>query len=1326
MRQHIIILALAFACACHGYEAPLPGNVIISDEISNYHVNAFTEDSQGFIWIGTARGLNRFNSREYRQYFHNPSDSLSLASNAVTSLFTDSGGRLWVGTYNGACVYDAERDNFRRLPMEAQMPVVHQIWETPDGRILMNTLEQLCEYDPSSDKLRVAINNFDPSHEFVNECHDTGDGTFWSVSNGHLRHFDSTTLEVLDDILTGDKYFYSKLISTGVLWLATNHGTKVFDTSAKTYAPLPGGFLLQRQFGSSTVTLIHEIYEGVLLVNTDNGIYLCGQDGTTTYEPGTAFPSEIPVDDFSCMFTDSRHDLWIGSKNHGVSNIHSHTTHFRTLKSLGKQLSGMAVSSISTAPDGKAWIATSSDRIFCYEPGTDMLEAIDRSVLRTSKSIDERACILYADREGRIWMVENEVPRQLHIRGGKVTSVTEYPEISQKADCIAEDISGTIWIGASTGNVLYRLRKGGSKFEKLIIGISDFSMIYKILPLEDGRLALGLARKSPVILDTKDLRLTEMPLKMESSQMNLTVDMTVDTDGNIWVGTRNDGVFRYDPSKGKVEKIQGLPCEETAGIVCDNDGDIWISTLHGICRWKRGSATVQSYFKEEGTGGNQFNEQAAALLSNGMVAFGGAHGISLGDPGIVPNLSKTDIFFEDLKIGGVSVAPGNRIDKPLTLFPEIRLSHRDNHFSISCALLDYAMHGSSKFWFRLEGYDDNWTDNGDNPELILSNIPAGKYTLEVRSEPTDLQMDASYAAIPLRIKPALWNTWWAWCLYVVALLALAYAFYRNRINILKEKEASRISEMERRHERKINEMNMSFFANISHEFRTPLTLISGPVIQLAKTDAAPELVRTLRWNVSRMLRLVNQLMDFNKLEDDSLKLGVSRQDVVKLLSQTADAFRYSIEEKGITMKVNGLVEKFECWTDVDKLDKIVSNLLSNAMKYTPVKDGVIVCGFDVISGAESKSLWSGASGGRYMKVTVADNGPSIPENSLERIFERYYQVENHHNYGTGIGLYFARRLAILHHGWLRCDNLLSGGTVFTLLLPADDVYSDTEKAEGPASVPEILLPDTSEGATGNEEGEHDKTVMVVDDDPGIVNYLKSLLSTDYNVLTAFSGESALELIRSEVPDLVVSDVAMPGMDGYELCRTIKEDSSVCHIPVILVTAKTTVENQIEGLKKGADAYVTKPFDPDYLMAMIDGQLANRERLHGLLGKATDVGSKEITDALSPQDSTLMKELYQLMESELSNAELNINSMTERLYISRSKLYYKIKALTGDTPNIFFKKYKLNRAIEMLDSGKYNISEVADLTGFSSLTVFGRNFKAQFGHTPSEYLSRKDG
>lgn len=208
MRQHIIILALAFACACHGYEAPLPGNVIISDEISNYHVNAFTEDSQGFIWIGTARGLNRFNSREYRQYFHNPSDSLSLASNAVTSLFTDSGGRLWVGTYNGACVYDAERDNFRRLPMEAQMPVVHQIWETPDGRILMNTLEQLCEYDPSSDKLRVAINNFDPSHEFVNECHDTGDGTFWSVSNGHLRHFDSTTLEVLDDILTGDKYFY--------------------------------------------------------------------------------------------------------------------------------------------------------------------------------------------------------------------------------------------------------------------------------------------------------------------------------------------------------------------------------------------------------------------------------------------------------------------------------------------------------------------------------------------------------------------------------------------------------------------------------------------------------------------------------------------------------------------------------------------------------------------------------------------------------------------------------------------------------------------------------------------------------------------------------------------------------------------------------------------------------------------------------------------------------------------------------------------------------------------------------------------------------------
>lgn len=1324
MRHHILILALALACGCHGYELPQPSNVTISDEISNYHVNAFTEDNLGFIWVGTARGLNRFNSREYRQYFHSQSDSLSLPSNAITSLFTDSKGKIWVGTYGGPCIYDEEKDCFHHIPSEAQMPVVHQIWETQSGRILMNTLEQLCEYDPSSKRVRVAIKNFDPSHEFVNECHDAGDGTFWSVCNGHIRHFDSATLEVLEDIHTEDKYFYSKLISTGALWLATNHGTKIFDTEHKAYSSLPKGFLHEKWFSASTVTLVHEIYEGVLLVNTDNGIYLCGQDGTTTYEPGAAFPAEVPVDDFSCMFTDSRNDLWIGSKNHGISNVHRHSSPFRTLKSLSNQMSGIAVSSISAAPDGKAWIATSADKIFCYDPASDKLSAIDRSALKTSKSVDERACIIFADREGRLWIVENEIPKQLHIKDRKVTGATEYPEINQKTDCIAEDNAGTIWIGASTGNILFKLEKGAERFERISLAISPLSMIYKILPLENDQLALGLARKSPVILDTKSLNLTEIPLKMESMDINLTIDMTTDTDGDIWIGTRTDGAYRYNRASESIEKIQGLPCEEISGIVCDASGDIWISTLHGIGRWKRGSATIQSYFKEEGTGGNQFNEQAVELLSNGMLAFGGTHGISLCDPSIIPNLSKTDIFFEDLKIGGISIAPGSRMDKSLTLAPMIKLSHKDNHFSLSCALLDYAMHGSPKFYFRLKGYDDNWIDNGDNSEIIFSNIPAGHYTLEVKSEPTDLQMDTSYASIPLQITPALWNTWWARCLYILILLALVYAFYRNRINILKEKSASRISEMERRHEQKINEMNMSFFANISHEFRTPLTLISGPVIQLSKTDANPEIVRTLRWNVARMLRLVNQLMDFNKLEEDTLKLGVSHQDIIRLLTQTADAFRYSIEEKGIIMKFNGLVEKFECWVDVDKLDKIVSNLLSNAMKYTPIKDGIIVCGFDVVTQVQAKELWKEAGSCNYLKITIADNGPSIPENSLERVFERYYQVENHHNYGTGIGLYFARKLAVLHHGWLRCDNLLSGGIIFTLLLPADDVYSEAEKTEALAVLPEIFRADASEERISEEAEMHEKTVMVVDDDPGIVSYLKTLLATKYNLLSAFNAKAALEIVQNEAPDLIVSDVAMPEMDGYEFCRSIKEDGSICHIPVILVTAKTTMQNQIEGLKKGADAYVTKPFDPDYLLAMIETQLANRERIQGILSQSTSLKSEEAKEALSPQDSSLMKELYELMEQELSNSELNINSMTEKLYISRSKLYYKIKALTGETPNIFFKKYKLNRAIEMLDSGKYNISEVADLTGFSSLTVFGRNFKAQFGQTPSEYISRK--
>ena len=479
-----------------------------------------------------------------------------------------------------------------------------------------------------------------------------------------------------------------------------------------------------------------------------------------------------------------------------------------------------------------------------------------------------------------------------------------------------------------------------------------------------------------------------------------------------------------------------------------------------------------------------------------------------------------------------------------------------------------------------------------------------------------------------------------------------------------------------------------------------------------------------------MLRLVNQLMDFNKLENDTLKLRVKRTDIISQLQRFVDIFRINANEKGIALNTYGLEDTFLMWLDVDKLDKIVGNLLSNALKFTPNGGKVELC-FDVITREEAARLFTLTDKDidtQYVKVAVADSGNGIPEEQLEKVFERYYQLDNQskgtYNWGTGIGLYYARSLALLHHGYLKAGNRTEGsGAVFTLLLPVNDLSYTPEECTLPEEEQNKAFPIQTEEQYQLENTEsirqQKQTLLVVDDDTEVAHYLKALLSPVYNVVCRFDADSAFKAMSEEAPDLVLSDVVMPGRNGYDLCRQIKEDLQLCHIPVILVTAKATVENQVEGLNTGADAYVTKPFEPNYLLALIKSQLKNREKVRSLLSRSTPTDEIE-ENVLSPQDNTFMTELYHLMENELSNPELDVARMTELLKISRTKFYYKVKGLTGENPSVFFKTYKLNRAAKLIKEGKYTISEIADMTGFSTLSHFSTSFKKQFGATPSEY------
>ncbi len=699
-----------------------------------------------------------------------------------------------------------------------------------------------------------------------------------------------------------------------------------------------------------------------------------------------------------------------------------------------------------------------------------------------------------------------------------------------------------------------------------------------------------------------------------------------------------------------------------------------------------------------------------------------------------------EVYFEDLKVHNRLMRPGmdECLDKALTYGPDIVLAHDQNSFSISFAALEYGEYERVEYMYMLDGFDSHWIDAHNNREAYYSNIPAGKYEFKVRIMNSDESIVIAENSISVTVRPSLWFSWWAFMLYALIFsvaASLILKVHRQLDSVNKEKLKE---QQEKEYERKINRMNMDFFANISHEFRTPLTMISGPVTQLQQSEEMTvenkRLLNIVQRNIRRMLRLVNQLLDFNKLENDTLKLKVKAIDVIEQLRNLTDIFRVTADEKNVIFRTYGLEDSLTMWADDDKLDKICFNLLSNAMKFTQT-GGKVEFIIDVISREEALHIFQLSSkdvDSRWVKIVVKDSGPGIPADQLDKIFERYYQLENQmrgsYNWGTGIGLYFARTLAGMHHGYLKAGNRTTGpGAVFTLILPLSDMsYCDAEKClvedagqKTPfniSSVKYTALPVTS-------DDQDRKKVLVVDDDADVIHYMKELLSPRFEVMSRFDVDSAYVLMKEEAPDVIISDVVMPGKTGYELCRQIKENIQLSHIPVILLTAKSTIADQVEGLGCGANAYVTKPFEPEYLLALIDSQLRNREKIRAILVDSTDVAELE-ENTLSPQDNAFMTELYQLMENELSNSELDITRMTEMLHISRTKFYYKVKGLTGENPSAFFKRYKLNRAAQLLKERKYNISEIADMTGFSTLSHFSTSFKKQFGVSPSEYAQSR--
>ncbi len=1296
--------------------------MVVAQELSNSRVQDIAEDATGQLWIATFRGLNRYDGHEYHQYFCTE-DSLGLPDNNVQSLLCDKRGRLWVATVNGVCRY-TRKDCFTRIPMQTGNRNARKLLQDSKGRVFVYNGMEVLLYDELHNiflpRIKRPMTNQAWGDFFIDSADDI---LLVGPDNLIIYGGDDFKLRIVQKHTEGTGFYYFEMLENGLLLSSGNGTLLIFDTKARKQVPLSPEMEYRLLAHGSVVQAACLLDNNTILLSTSkNGLFELNLLAHSLVGEGDAdFTIPVPDAYVTQIFQDSRHNIWLGTYDKGLFADYYYKEKFGGSDSyINRVIDNSSVLAVAVDKQENLWVSTLLKGVFVYQTTTQKAEQIVIEGLpagETKNAVNH----IFCDRDGMLWLSTTNIVMKCRYDGQRLHILGQWP-VPMAMDFEQTD-DGTVWVSSST-TYIFGFHPDSSEPEAKQTFNVDYTFIPSLLKLNDGMMLISAFYQKIMSMNPQTGKLTQLEIpdmqKCIRRSVFIPTDMLQDKNGNVWIGTVSNGLLRYNPKMNTMTRIAGLSCSDVASIEEGHQGNLWISTMKGLNRLDIKTGRITSLYKADGLAGDEFTDRASCRLPNGSLVFGGTDGITMFNPADIDTLRKIPLRFCHLKIHNQLVRPSQNgsIDAMLDSCDVVRLRHDQNSFSISFTALDFGEYERVHYYYKLDGFDNEWIDAGSSHSASYANLPAGHYTFHVRTTDSASDMDNSderTISIVVETSPAF--SWWAWLIYVVLGSLLAWYLYRNAKHVVKARRAARQAQMEKEQEKRVNAMNMSFFANIAHEFRTPLTMIAGPVGQLAKNASLDGEERGLlsiaQRSIQRMFKLVNQLMDFNKLENDTLRLCVEEIDVVEAMNNICDTFEFNVKEKGLTLNRYGLEDELRAWTDGDKLEKIVSNLLSNALKFTP-SGGHIDVTLDIVDDK--------------VKVTIADTGKGIPEEQKENIFKRYYQLDNQTkaivNWGTGIGLYYSRRLAELHHGSLTAGNREEGtGAVFTLMYPMEEqAYTVEERkpleGDGVADFRIVDIPTPTSSAP--VEDDNRPTILVVDDDTEIINYMRLLFSQDYRIITCLDAETALEEMRAEEPNIVLSDVAMPGKDGYQLCQEIKQDIQLSHIPVILVTAKVTAENQVEGLNVGADAYVTKPFDPSVLSALIQSQLKNRNRVRKLLTQATTTKEEGVDNVLSEQDKHFMEELYKLMEEELSNSELDVTRITKMLYISRTKLYYKIKGLTGETPSSFFRTYKLNRAAELLKSGKYTMAEIADKTGFSTQSHFSVVFKKQFGVTPSEY------
>lgn len=1264
------------ACAlltCLSLAAQSAGHPGVQRTLSNENTTVLARDDDGYIWVGTQRGLNRFNGSTFKIWYQN--DENSLSDDNITALCPDTDGRLWVGTSTGI---ELIRNEVADPDAHVITSRINKLVVEDERYLLYATTGGLGRYDKQTHTCSKVYSDrrmIYPS--FIR----TPDRRIWinHTTRPIITILDSRFKVVKELELAGKFIRHYEHGTDGSVYVCTDHGLERYTTD---------GQRLELQEPLKSLTAGKEILFYTKGEDRNAMVLGISGEGIWYHEGGRLtriWEQETLQETHSCRVCVDGRNIWLSRNGQGLTwgSLQNNGT---TLRLPGNE-NANALNMFYGRPDGRLLVVTNRS-VYLADPEKSRFTDMDPADFFGTDQLG----ITLIDSRGDLWILHNY--RKL-VRYGIGTderlsfkdSYEVLPTVSIWEDPVTSEVC------LLQGDEMLRIAPGGDARSEAVRPHPEF---WFCGTLRDGKV---------YFLSSEDIWI----LDGQGNFSRLLCDVKApgslyeDIRGNYWIGSRSQGVFLYDPQTGRTSPVTIGSSESdrsVRSITGDDNGNIWISTRFTATLIPAATGRIH-HFRSDNLGTAAFNTNSAVAFSDGKVWFGSMDrliGFSINDATDTPMLKPK---IDEILINNELVIRS----APETL----TLTHDQSQVSIYFSAMNFNPVLRPIYQFRLDGHDRDWVFCGDNLRAGYSRLRSGNYVFRVRVMQADGNWSEEELVQPIRIKSSPWASRAAIICYLLLALAgivlLIHQFIQFRIN----REKLDLAEEEKLLIEQMSQERTTFFSNVSHEFRTPLSLIYGPVKELGQSETLGtherELVGLIERNSERMVRLTDQLLHFNRSAAELDSLSVLRTDLSMVLRKILENFNYMFSQKNLRV-TTAIPQQLIAYCDREKIEKIVFNLLSNAVKYTP-EHGEITVRAAIENG--------------QMVIDVEDTGIGISPDKMSRIFERYERLGEQVGGGSlpsgfGIGLHYAQHLAHVHKGKLSVRANDPIGSVFTLVFPvvkeayADDaLWQEDEELSAPA-VQAADVPASSEKIN----------VLVVEDNPDMREYISGFLRDEHAVTIAGDGEEAWKLIRISTPDLIVSDVMMPYKDGYTLCKEVKNDPDFCHIPIILLTAKADMDNQIHGLELGADAYIGKPFDPTFFTTVVRNLLANRRRMQQSLGERTSSTEEPISEdtQINAQDKAFLDKLFRIIDENISDEDFNVTVLSMEMGMSRTNIFSKLKALVGQSPQTFLTNYRLNRAMELLKTREYNVSEVAYKVGFSTLTGFSRSFKNKFGVPPS--------